>query len=210
MADFYTPWSDSDALGSVILPHRLHSYMQVNCDITLDFKTMPKTLIRQMTNALKYGYVASKRSECAHILWLLAQDPGVPQVPRVGYVGKKNLELFVPNSRKPQEYKTDLIAAGIMVDVDFADAVVVYEASKVGVPGLHKIEVRGYQMHVKRKSNAPRWRASYDGTHLQARTSKLADMYRAWGKEVQPMRQPLIDFISALPTITHTLTKRGG
>jgi hypothetical protein len=174
--------------------------------ITFRWERMKKSDFTKVCSAIEQGFKVSHGDAVGAVLTMLDNCDEAPNVPNIGYVGKKNMNVLVPID-KAEACKTDLIAAAHMVDVDLRTAVAIRRCDS-WTGQFMWLCVDGWNVghHVKDDEvpmSRSRWRRS--GGHLKPATSKLANLVREWQKELLPLRMPLLEFVRSKPVLTFNL-----
>lgn len=194
-------------VGGIFVCSDLTEAFTCSGTIIFDWDRMKKADFTRVCSAIEQGFKVSHGGAVGAVLTMLANIDGVPRVPNIGYMGKKNMNVLVPIG-KAEQYKTDLIAAAHMVDIDLSKAVSIRRCDD-WVHQFTWLCVDGWNVshHVK-ADEAPmsrnRWRN--DGGHLKPATSKLANLVRLWQEELFPLRKPLLEFVKRKPILTFDLT----
>lgn len=174
--------------------------------ITFNWEKLKKSDFTKVCSAIEQGFKLSHGGVVAAVLAMLDNLDGIPKAPSIGYMGKKNMNVLVPLG-KADAYRTDLIAAAHMFDVDLRTAASIRRCDD----WKHKYAwlcVDGWNVghHVKADEvpmSRSAWRRS--GGHLKPATSKLANLVREWQKELLPERMPLLEFVKRKPVLTFNL-----
>lgn len=198
--------SGHSGVGGVFVNSEIVSAFTCTGEIIFDWDRVEKPTFTRLCTAIRQGFSVSRGGPVEAILTMLDNIDGVPKIPSIGYMGKKNMHVLVPNA-KAEQYQQDLIAAAHMVDVDLTKAMAIRRCDD----WAHKyswLYVNGWEVahHVKPDEvpkSRNRWRN--DGGHLKPATSKLANMVRLWQEELLPERQKLLDWIERKPPLTFHL-----
>lgn len=195
-------------VGGVFVRSELSDAFDCSATITFDWNKLDKATFTRVCTAITQGFTVTNGGPVKGLLDMLSHFEGIPKAPFIGYMGKKSMDVLVPIS-KAEQYKTDLIAAGHMMDVSLDQAVGLMACD---APWSHKytwLHVAGWNVyHHTKGTEAPtsrnRWRQT--GGHLKPATSKLANLVREWQKELFPERAPLLAWVKEKHTLTFNLS----
>jgi len=201
--------SGHTGVGGIFVNSELKSAFTCTGEIIFDWDKVEKPTFTRLCNTIRQGFSVSRGGPVEAILTMLDNIDGVPKIPSIGYMGKKNMNVLVPTA-KAEQYKTDMIAAAHMVDIDLTTAMSVRRCDK-WAPKYVWLCVSGWEVsrHDEQKDSngrIDRWRQRNNGSQLKPATSKLANMVRLWQEELLPDRQPLLNWIERKPTLTFHLT----
>ena len=173
--------------------------------ITFDWNKLKKADFTRLCMAITQWFCTTTNGPVKALLTLLDNCDGIPKAPTIGYMGKKHLQVLVPTA-KAEQYKTDLIAAAHMVDVDLTSATNICVCDRW--TKYQWIYVSGYYVaqHGAEKPKRNRWGRAVGGEHLKPATSKLANLIRLWQEELFPERKPLLDWVKEKHTLTFSLS----
>lgn len=200
--------SGQTGVGGVYVNSVLKETFDCSGTITFNWNRVEKADLTRLHNAIVRGYVTTRGNVACAIIDMLASCAQAPKFPTIGYMGKKAMNVLVPKA-KAQQYRTDMIAAAHMLDVDLRSAMSIRSCDEEWDDKYTWLCVSSWEVshHVKSDAPAPtkRWGRRQDGAHLKPATSKLASLVASWQEELLPDRQPLLDWISHRPALTFRL-----
>lgn len=195
-----------NGVGGIFVNSELTAAFICRGTITFHWDKLEKANFTRLCSAIEQGFMVSTGGVVEAILTMLNNTDGAPKVPTIGYMGKKNMNVLVPTT-KAEAYKSDLVAAAHMFDVNLTEAVTIRRCDP-WAPKYVWLCVDGWNVehHVKpNESPMSRRRFARSGGHLKPATSKLANLVREWQKELLPDRMPLLEFVRSKPVLTFNI-----
>jgi hypothetical protein len=183
-------------VGGIYVTGAMKHLVQAEGKIVIDFASFPPGDFKSLINIVRHGFTTSKENSSMAVLRMLAET-SAPKIHEIGYVGKREMRVLVAR-QNAEQYRTDLIAAGHMLDVDLSEAATVGMDYDGGLKWLHVDCYRGGITGVGTRRRG--------GHQLRPATSKMISLVKQWTLETYHMRAPLVDFLNKKPRLEWSLS----
>lgn len=191
-------------VGGVFLLDVLRKSMYAEGRMVLDFGRMDPTEFKKVISVIRHGFTTSRGALAMAVIRALESWPAAPRIHEIGYLGKREMRVLVAR-QKAEQYRTDLIAAGHMMDVDLSEAACL---GSLDSQELRWLMVDSYRVAVagqKDVSSGSSW-GQRSALHLRPATSKLSSLIKSWTLETYHMRAPLVDYLNTKPVLEWSLS----
>jgi len=189
-------------LGGLAINTDLFDVCKGSFELELSLRDQPK-LFADVRKAIVRGYLTSTGGTTVGMLAFLTSQPQAPQMPPMGYLGKREMGMWVRTDKR-DEFRTEVTAAGQMIDINldraWDDARYWKVDPRVSYMSIDSQHIRGENAlpQTQRQSTSSRQRRR-DGRHLQPVTAKLAPVIERFTQDLLPMREEFLAWYDRKP-----------
>lgn len=186
-------------LGGLAINKDLFDVCKGGFELKLSLRDHPK-LFNEVRKAVVRGYLTSTGGTAVGVLAFLTAQPEAPQMPPMGYLGKRQMGMWVRTDKR-EEFRVEVTAAGQMIDINLDRAWHVARYWKVdprvSFMAINSASISGENALPKTKSATRYW--GKDGRHLQPVTAKLGPVIERFTQELLPMREEFLAWYDRKP-----------
>ncbi len=188
------------SLGGLAINTDLFDVCKGSFELELSLRDQPK-LFTDVRKAIVRGYLTSTGGTTVGMLAFLVAQPQAPQMPPMGYLGKREMGMWVRTDRR-DEFRTEVTAAGQMIDINldraWDDARYWKVDPRVSYMSIDSGHIRGENALPKTQQHSTSSRRR-DGRHLQPVTAKLAPVIERFTQDLLPMREEFLAWYDRKP-----------
>lgn len=190
------------SLGGLAINADLFDVCKGSFELEVSLRDQPK-LFNDVRKAIVRGYLTSTGGATVGLLAFLTAQPAAPQMPPMGYLGKREMGVWVQTNQR-DEFMKEVTAAGQMIDINLAhawnEALYWKVDPRVAYLSINSGHIGGENAlpTTLRSTQATRDRTR-DGRHLQPVTAKLAPVIERYTQGLLPMREEFLAWYDTKP-----------
>lgn len=195
-----TIWLAHSGYTGMVTLKNFKDIVNAAAEFRYDFKLLPDKDFQKLLGVVRQGFTTEESGLTTDLLQLLAsahQLGNAPPIPRLSYVGKKQLTIYTLDGRA-KEIANELVAYGQMIDCEYKQALQV---------SARRVHISSYHMPVDTRGKSARERKA---AHLQTQFPGIMPLVRKWCQETVEERAELIDFLVTVPTVTMRFVHKVG